>query len=434
MAYVHLGIDYGTSASKVIFRDYDAPGGEKSYPLFFNGSFRIPSDLAIVGNRLHFGYAKNRPGSPSGALWYQSVKMRVAAEHGATLHGTPFAAQSPPNGWTFEDLAILSVAWLNNKAREAAAEAITRTKKLKFGMTLGVPSDFRYSATTTNEFLKIARAAQELDRVRAITGDSVVLDAVLRRHLETALADARATRHDGGSIDEWVRSEARASILWAWEAPELEPEPYIKVDIGAGTTNVAAFLIAATPKRSKNGAVGWEKSGIAVFGAASGTVGMNTLLATPNATSSSIPAWLSTYNGGPTLRVTFEDPYRKVFDAVRQKTCANVASTRQWHRTRPIMLGGGSMNPHASRALQFNPFVPNTFFTPIVFHRPPVDLQQIKSTDADRSNARISLTVAYGLSVLDDILPSERQPAEIIPVEKLPPRRRPAMLGGDYDK
>ncbi|MEP7123018.1 MAG: hypothetical protein ABJE95_18970 [Byssovorax sp.] len=433
-SYVHLGIDYGTSASKVIFRDYDAPGGEKSYPLLFNGSFRIPSDLAIVGKQLYFGFAKGDQAAPRDAIWYQSVKMRVAVEHEAILYGAPFAQQSPPDGWTFEDLATLSVAWLIKKAREAAAEIITRKTKLEFGMTLGVPSDLLYSATTRDGFLKIAMAAWHLDRAHAVKGDEVLLNPTLRQHVHSALIHALPPPKDQEIVDHWLRSEARSSIWWAWETPELESEPYVKIDIGAGTTNTAAFLITAAATRSKSKATVWRKTGIAVFGAASGTVGMNILLATPNATNIFAPVLSSTPRGSTPLQRAFEQPYRSVFGKIHFLTKNNPAATAQWRRTRLIMLGGGSVNIDACSALRFDPFNQSNNFAPIIFKRLPGDLQQIKNTSAAHQSARLSLTVAYGLSVINDALPSERLPGEMIPVEKLPPRRGPTTLAGIYDK
>src|SRR5437879_3024782 len=78
---VHLGIDYGTSSSKIVLRDYGAPGGERAIVLSTKGSHRFSSSVALLDETLFFG------STPDGgvvldpqAIWYHSVKMRVAAE------------------------------------------------------------------------------------------------------------------------------------------------------------------------------------------------------------------------------------------------------------------------------------------------------------------------------------------------------------------
>lgn len=44
---VRLGVDFGTSFSKLVFRDYGAPGGEKAYVLLKDGKFRVPSAVGV---------------------------------------------------------------------------------------------------------------------------------------------------------------------------------------------------------------------------------------------------------------------------------------------------------------------------------------------------------------------------------------------------
>ena len=51
----HLGIDYGTSTSKLVFRDYGGPGGEKAFVVVEGETFRIPSTVAVVSDRLVLG-------------------------------------------------------------------------------------------------------------------------------------------------------------------------------------------------------------------------------------------------------------------------------------------------------------------------------------------------------------------------------------------
>src|SRR5437868_11335413 len=73
---VHLGIDFGTSTSKIVFRDYGAPGGERAILLLRDVSFRIPSRVCLTATELLFG----NDNTPDGCEIYESIKMQAAAE------------------------------------------------------------------------------------------------------------------------------------------------------------------------------------------------------------------------------------------------------------------------------------------------------------------------------------------------------------------
>jgi hypothetical protein len=51
---VHLDVDYGTSTSKIVFRDYGAQGGESAVLVLRNGSLRIPSRVCMTATELLF--------------------------------------------------------------------------------------------------------------------------------------------------------------------------------------------------------------------------------------------------------------------------------------------------------------------------------------------------------------------------------------------
>ncbi len=57
--FLHLGIDYGTSATKVVVRDYAGAGGERAYPIGWSlrdgSSSRLPSVVTISNGRAFFG-------------------------------------------------------------------------------------------------------------------------------------------------------------------------------------------------------------------------------------------------------------------------------------------------------------------------------------------------------------------------------------------
>src|SRR5947208_878660 len=75
----HLGIDYGTSTSKIVYMDYGAPGRERASVVVDKKAFRFSSSVGITKDEIILG------SSPSGThgggiVWHQSVKTRVAGE------------------------------------------------------------------------------------------------------------------------------------------------------------------------------------------------------------------------------------------------------------------------------------------------------------------------------------------------------------------
>ena len=45
----HLGLDYGTSAAKLVLRELDTPGGSRAHVIKWKGSYRIPSTVVSAG-------------------------------------------------------------------------------------------------------------------------------------------------------------------------------------------------------------------------------------------------------------------------------------------------------------------------------------------------------------------------------------------------
>lgn len=102
------------------------------------------------------------------------------------------------------------------------------------------------------------------------------------------------------------------------------------------------------------------------------------------------------------------------------------------------MLGGGSLSNDVCNVFRFDPRRPSHQFEPIVFNSIPSDLVVVFPSSLTPKQAaqstRVSLSVAYGLSVPEDTLPSEMQPNQIEPI---PPRERTwsaQTLAGIYEK
>jgi molecular chaperone DnaK (HSP70) len=152
---VHLGIDYGTSASKIVFRDYGAPGGEVAVVVLRDGSFRIPSRVCATTTKLLFGDDRK---TQDECDIYESLKMQVASE----ASGNPEYYFGPhkalPNGFSAADLAALTVWFLISEGHRAVAAHLKgRMDGVTIGMTMGVPMAFFKDQQLRSAFLTIAR-------------------------------------------------------------------------------------------------------------------------------------------------------------------------------------------------------------------------------------------------------------------------------------
>ena len=259
---VHLGIDYGVSTSKIVFRDCDAPGGESSVLVLHNGSVRIPSRVCITTTDLLFG-------DDTKALavcdFYENVKMRVAAE----VTGNPKYelrwTTNLPNGFSAGDLASLTLWFLISKGHQAiAAQFSGRMESVEIGMTMGVPMEFINDKELKATFLGIARRAWSLYCHEGLLDAALSIEKarrVLEKHPLVLSSLPEEEERD------WIRCEGEVALWLVLHSPSVGIGPYAKVDIGAGTTHTSLFRIF--------GKLHTVKRSLAPFGAAAVPVGMD---------------------------------------------------------------------------------------------------------------------------------------------------------------
>lgn len=264
----HLGIDYGTYASKLVFRDFEAAGGEKAYAVK-GKQFRIPSAVGIGPSEVIFG--QNPSGQ--GLTWIESLKMRLAGavkhDYNAYYCGPPVPL--PPE-LSEKALATLTVWYLISEGHHAINRYLSSSKRdFALAITLGVPTSFLNDAALTAAFVDVARTAYEIYR-----GYGALPECTIRRdQAASLLRDAdRAVRSQGpitkDGLRDWIRTEAEAALLWPFLSPSVADGPYAKVDVGAGTTNASFFRIAPSSATGR-----WLKDRVAFFGACSAPVGMD---------------------------------------------------------------------------------------------------------------------------------------------------------------
>ncbi len=261
---IHLGVDYGTSTSKLIFRDQQAPGGARVVPVWDKNRFRIPSTVLVEGGKLRFGYERGALKPKPGRLWLESLKMRVPAE----LEGRAYkAGEALPEGFSASELVTLTLYWLVSLA-EAAVLSYLRwgaqdRERLALALSLGIPTSFYEKNRLRQHFADLGFRAVMLRRERgAFVGESLSFDAA-----RALLEQAEALCPKGKGPTEDVHPESQAGLWWAVRSSTISEGRFAEVDVGAGTTNASVFSLYDSE--------GGRKDRLHVFGAAAAHQGMD---------------------------------------------------------------------------------------------------------------------------------------------------------------
>ena len=424
---VHLGIDYGTSTSKIVLRDYGAPGGEAAYVVLREGSFRIPSRVCVTANELIFG--DDRRGAEECDI-YESLKMRVAVE----VTGDQKYYFGPlielPSGFTAHDLAVLTMWFLISEGHRGIAEYLKgRMEGVSVGMTMGIPMAFFKDQQLKASFLAIAKQAWALYRNEGIIGSTLLLEKAHR--LLEKYRSASATPTPDYEVREWIRSEAEAAMWWPFQSPAIAAGPYAKVDIGAGTTHASLFRIV-----EKNGV----KTALAFFGAVSVAVGMDAVdsaiaesqqlggdCLSLRGLEESILATDGKARGSLiTVKEEIYEAYRKAWIETYQKINQTVAELTAWRSHRVFVIGGGSL---VSSLVETNRVHPG-FHTALELAvlESPADLGHINNTKVSKNELPF-VFVAYGLSNIGLSIPEAFTPDQIPPL----PNKTGPLLQLDRD-
>ena len=154
---VKLGIDYGVSTSKIVFRDCNPSGKENCWLVLHDGYAQIASRVCVTPTTLLFGHAT----VPTMACdSCESLKTRVAADVTANQAYQLGRTTKLPEGFSAVDLATLTVWFLISTGHRAvAAQFKEQLEGIELGMTMGVPTEFLNHQELKAAFLTIARRA-----------------------------------------------------------------------------------------------------------------------------------------------------------------------------------------------------------------------------------------------------------------------------------
>jgi hypothetical protein len=416
---VHLGIDYGTSVSKIVFRDNSAPAGESAVLVLRNGLSRIPSRVCITSKQLLFG---DETAAASDWDVYDSLKMRIAAEVSGDPKYFLGATTTLPNGLGAADLAALTVWFLISEGHRAVASHLSGAMEgVEMAMSMGVPTAFFDDRQLRAAFLSVASRAWTFYREEGLV-DSALLVEKARRVLEKHPAplptipdhdvedwiDNRAIVAANSPID-IIRSEDEAAMWWLLRSPGVRAGPYAKVDIGAGTTHANLFRIfglAQTARRS-----------LVRYGAAAVPVGMDAVdraiaecqglkrdcFTLRRSEQSILQANAKVKDALMPVGEAIYDSCRKAWSEARGKLGGNALELASWRQQKIFVTGGGSRLPFLVDTVRMHPD-----------QREPLSVMTLEQpTDLVRADRREIatdelpfVTVAYGLSNMQSFLPN----------------------------
>ena len=420
---IRLGIDYGTSTSKMVFRDALAPGGEKAFAVVGQNGLRISSSIKRTRTELWFG--EEPAGDPDGAAWFHSTKMRVAGEVTGDYTRYCFGTQPMlPDGITARDLAI-GTLWFLMTVGQSAIQNYLRTLRRadpQIAITVGLPMSFFEAVHLRKTFLKLVLSAEWLFRntpARSqwripISEFKQFISSIDREFVHTPIRDA--------DLRDFIRPEAEAAMCLPAKSPSVGEGPYAEVDIGAGTTNASIFSILPRFDGQR-----WINERLAFFGAHSVPVGMDAIdvaIARRQADEN----WYAIRSHENRFLAGRGHQYASVLEGIRE------AYMMAWRRAAPklhhpererfrthqiFVTGGGSLVPEVTQVLREHP---EGFGALRLRHlESPNDLwashdQRISSADVP------FLAAAYGLSFDALELPPADTPDMIEPAPPLPTR------------
>ncbi len=411
---LHVGIDYGTSTSKLIFRDYGAPGGEKAYFVTSEGQFRIPSTVCCSATELFFGLT-----TKDDCDIYESIKMRVADEvlGKRTYYAGPEI--DLPTGFKAADLAALTIWYLLSKAEDDIRAYLHGNREgISISTTVGVPMSFFTTRSIRNTFVSVVRTAWNLFRKKgAIPSSSLTQEKALE-----LLAAARVKPEDflpEFDVRNWIRSEAEAAMLWPFRSPSVASGPYAKLDVGAGTSHASFYRIVSTYMGGR-----FVNSKLAFFGAISEPCGMDNLdraiaealgytgdyLNLRGLEEEILRKEAKARGGILDVEEGIYEAYRRAWIQTHRKINQTPAELRAWESHKLFFIGGGSLVSKLLSDLSKHPA--NGQITPLMPLEPPDDLFNKDGSHPLPDQMRFS-AVAYGLSHLGIAIPEAITPDDI---------------------
>lgn len=240
---VVVGIDFGTSTTKVIWQDLSDNHFEViRWRASQEGpsAFLLPSAILLRNGSIHFGIAETE--ARDGDLWLNSIKLCVLCRRKPSIcrcgnvvahHGVIRISDSR------EMIPASSFACLllAHVFHEVEGRLLKRFPEddLVLIWNVGCPMDHLDVGDLRSEWERMTGAAMELrGQVSSQANMSMLAEAT--RLVETLTIPAPGERNY------FVQPEGLAAVKAFLESPHAESKTYAIVDVGAGTTEVSFFF------------------------------------------------------------------------------------------------------------------------------------------------------------------------------------------------
>ena len=234
-----IGLDFGTSASKVVVQAPDLPGGQ-AYAVDF-GEFAHSSMAYLLPTRLWVtpkGVCSLVP--RDGARLVHDIKVELLArdQHLYSNHGPTRL------GLDAEVVAVAYLALLLRYTRkwflETKQDVIGQFHTLNWGVNLGVPSPCVEDNEGNHRFRRLGKAAWML----SVLEDQITIGKAQDEVRYLKIAPEYWERDDDGlACDFEILPEIAAGAVGYALSPLRREGVHLMIDVGASTMDVCSFLL-----------------------------------------------------------------------------------------------------------------------------------------------------------------------------------------------
>jgi len=463
---INVGIDFGTSGTKVIYRDII---GKKAWVCGFDHGlieypdFVLPSAIRVINGKLYFGDEAEKKAPQGNAI--RSFKICMVCQHESdlqnncnlvvdhTLHLSPVEIKLPGNDGNYLsfcpcDLGTLYLAYVIGIVRRKIENQFGKDYDLKITLNAGVPINFIENEkveSAFNESLYYANCMHECVHNGTDINDLYQTIKNLKISCpEIPGPEIRTT---------FVQPETIAAVFSYVLSPIADDGLYGIADVGAGTTDVSFFRLSK-----------FLNNTLAIYSAETHIVGANEVdsallkwLIEQEYFSGNLPdnarsellqrLRISKQRISPTKHLKLKlrggectinsEDFDKIASPVGetifsgyQKTWRHAytkeASQSRWQEYTLFRIGGGSKTSIIKKQLSKKPW---DGIGRIVFHELEVPMD-LNYKEEDLNNLKDNfgmMAIAYGLSFHPAMYPDIKPPGSVspfkptLPIKDLPP-------------
>ena len=238
-----VGVDFGTSSTKVIWQDLS----DNQFEMFpWNPATRglsaylLPSTVVIRAGAIHFGLSHGDV--CQGEIRLSSIKLCVLCRSNPSICRCGNSAARDgvvrlPGLEAHYPASVFACLFLAHVFREVESRLVRQFPKdnLLLIWNIGCPMDYLDEANRKNEWERMAGVAMELHR-------DLPNQATTSQLAEVAESLNRFVVPPADNRNYFVQPEGLAAVKAFLESPYAESKTYAIVDVGAGTTEVSFFF------------------------------------------------------------------------------------------------------------------------------------------------------------------------------------------------